>query len=242
MNPEEFVSTASPMIGSIGAAFYFVPETLERGTTLGLDGFRFYFLGRGGVLGDVESEVITSAFGYFEPALVSKMWDSARQIADPRETARAYMEACHDFGRSHFSDLSGLEEFCSSAKKVVGATELAGLALFAGISAEALPDDLAARAMHLVAVLREFRGSVHLLAVVASGIKPKVAHYMRRPEFYSVFGYKEDDVPVISDDDKARLKEADLLTDRLVACPYQVLSSSELIQMLEVIQCMHATL
>ncbi len=62
--PEEFMATAHPTIGTLGFAFYVVPETLERGKALGLDGFRFYFLGRGGVSGDVEAPVVKSAFGY----------------------------------------------------------------------------------------------------------------------------------------------------------------------------------
>ena len=57
------------------AVFYFAPSTVAVGKEHGLDGFRFYFLGRGGVLGDVESQVVASAFGYFEPGLGDKMWD-----------------------------------------------------------------------------------------------------------------------------------------------------------------------
>ena len=39
--------------GDIGSAFYFHPDTLAMAKGHGLDGFRMYFLGRGGVLGDV---------------------------------------------------------------------------------------------------------------------------------------------------------------------------------------------
>ncbi|MGI9594675.1 MAG: helix-turn-helix domain-containing protein, partial [Acidimicrobiales bacterium] len=52
-------------IGAAGAAFYVNPDTLARGKELGLDGFRFYVLGRGGVMGDVPAKVVESAFGYF---------------------------------------------------------------------------------------------------------------------------------------------------------------------------------
>jgi hypothetical protein len=51
MTPEELTAAASPRIGAMGSVFYFVPETAARGKELGLDGFRFYVLGRGGVLG-----------------------------------------------------------------------------------------------------------------------------------------------------------------------------------------------
>ena len=46
--------TGGPL-GQIGQAYYFHPDTLARGKELGLDGFRWYMLGRGGVLGDVET-------------------------------------------------------------------------------------------------------------------------------------------------------------------------------------------
>jgi hypothetical protein len=63
MFAQELINATSPTIGKAGSAFYFHPSTLARGKEVGLDGFRFYMLGRGGVLGDVESDVVASAFG-----------------------------------------------------------------------------------------------------------------------------------------------------------------------------------
>ena len=83
MDSMELVQTACPKIGSLGSAFYFHPDTVAKGKELGLDGFRFYFLGRGGVLGDVEPQVIQSAFGYFEPGLIAKIWNSAKETMAP---------------------------------------------------------------------------------------------------------------------------------------------------------------
>ena len=100
MTPEETVAAACPKIGDLGWAFYFEPETLARGKELGLGGLRFYVIGRGGVLGDVEATVVRSAFGYFEPALVEKLWTEALEKVAPRVAARAYMECCAAFGRS----------------------------------------------------------------------------------------------------------------------------------------------
>jgi hypothetical protein len=80
-------------------------------------------------------------------------------------------------GRFYFAPetLENLEPFAAAAEKVVLAANPAGLALFAGLAAEPLPEDLPGRAMQLLAVLRELRGSTHLVAVVASGMSPKVA-------------------------------------------------------------------
>ena len=223
MTPEELVATACPLLGSVGAAFYFDPSTLSRGKELGLDGFRFYFLGRGGVLGDVEAPVVQSAFGYFSPGVVAKMWNSGRAIVAPREAARAYAEESQRFGREHFGAVPGLDGFCAAAEAVRDAAHPAALALFAGLAAEPLAEDAPARAMQLATVLRELRGSVHLVAVVASGVSPRVAHYFRRPDDFAAFGYGEADVPVVTEGDRSRMAAADALTDALLLPVFGVL-------------------
>ena len=225
MTPEQLVQAASPKIGAMGSAFYFDRATLAKGKELGLDGFRFYVLGRGGVLGDVEAPVVTSAFGYFNPDTVERMWTTAREKVSPRDAGRAYIACCQDFGRARFADLDGLDAFCQAAEAMNAAADPAGLALYAAASSEPLADDPPARAMQLVTVLRELRGSVHLLAVLASGLTPRVAHYLRRPGEYKNFGWG-DEPPPVSDDDRAKLAAADALTDRLVLGPYSAPDSA----------------
>ena len=223
---EQQVREASTKIGALGWAFYFVPETLARGKELGLDGFRFYFLGRGGVLGDVEAPVVASAFGYFNPDLVRTMWDSGREKVAPRDAGRAYVQCCQEFGRRRLADVEGLAAFCEAAEAVNAAVDVAGLALYAGAAAEPLADDLPARAMQLVTVLREHRGSVHLLAVLASGLTAKQAHYLRRPDDFASFGWDDGDRPSVTDADRQALATADELTDRLLVSPYSVLDEA----------------
>jgi hypothetical protein len=221
MTPLELVRTTSRTVNSAGDAFYFDPQTLERGKETGLDGFRLYFLGRGGVLGDVEPDVVVAAFGYFAPSVVHTMWDSARQIMDPRDAARLYLDAAADFGRRRLDGLEGLGAFNTAAEAVIGAVDRSGLALFAGIAAEPLPDDGPARAYRHVVTLRELRGSVHLLAVVANGLQPAVAHAIHRPDDVAMFGYAEP--PTVTDDDRARWERAEALTDALLEPWYAVL-------------------
>ena len=222
----ELLERASPLIGAAGAAFYFTSETLGRGREMGLDGFRFYFLGRGGVLGDVESPVVASAFGYFEPGLVAHMWDTARERVAPRDAGRAHLECAHEMGRARLAGAEALGAYCAAAQAVIAAAEPAGLALFAGMLGEPLPDDLAARAMHLTVVLRELRGSAHLLAVRASGLSPRVAHFLRRPDDFSLFGWKDADVPDVGDEDRRRLAAADALTDELLESAFGALDEA----------------
>lgn len=223
MDTDEVIAATAPTVYTMGSAYYFDPATLARGKEAGLDGFRFYFLGRGGVLGDVEAPVVASAFGYFEPGLVKSMWDSAREVMAPREAARLHLDCAHRYGMAHFGDVAELPEFCAAAEAVVAAADPAGLALFAGFLGEPLPEEPPARAMHLIAVLRELRGSVHLLAVVASGVSPRMAHYLRRPNDFGLFGWGEDQVPQVEEEDRRALERADALTDRLMGPAYGVL-------------------
>jgi hypothetical protein len=225
MQPHDVITATKDPIGSIGATFYFHPDTLARGKELNLDGFRFYVLGRGGVLGDVEPAVVGSAFGYFAPGLINKIWTSAKERLAPRQAAAEYLECSRAVGRQLFGELDGLDDFCQAAEAVIGATHPAGLSLYAGVAAEPLPDDAPARAMQLAVTLRELRGSVHLLAVVASAVHPAVAHAIRRPDDVSTFGYQEP--PAVTQEDRAKLAAADELTDKLLVPSYAVLDATQ---------------
>jgi hypothetical protein len=225
MDTQKLIDEACPPIGEYGWAYYFDAATLARGERLGLDAFSFYFLGRGGVLGDVDAAVVQSAFGYFNPAVLTSIWDAAKAKCDPRTAGREYFEANHDFGRSRLTGLDELGDFVLAATAVVEAArqEVAGLTLFAATSSEPVPGDAPAAAMHLVTVLRELRGSAHLLAVVAQELPPRTAHFLRRPEMFTTFGWPDDQRPQVSDEHSAALAAADELTDRLVAPAYAAL-------------------
>jgi len=245
MDTSELVARVSPAFGQLGSAYYFTPETVAAGKAVGLDGFRFYFLGRGGVLGDVEWPVVMSAFGYFKPSLVERLWTTAKERYPARDAARLHLERCHDYGRAHFGDVAGLAGFCEAAEAVKEAAMVdpAGLTLFAGWAAEPLAEDPPARAMQLVSALRELRGSAHLVAVVASGLPTPVAHRIRRPGDLEAFGWGPDDIPVPTDEDRTRLAAADALTDRLVTGAFAVLDdagAAALVQGLEGIKAANA--
>jgi hypothetical protein len=226
MTPDELARTASVPIGVIGSSFYFSPETVARGKEHGLDGFRLYFLGRGGVLGDTSAAVVASAFGYFNPALVTKMWDSAKAKLAPTAAAALYWEACADHGRAKLADVEGLDAFVAAAEQVVAAADPSGLALFAGIVQMPLVDDLPGRALQLVAQLREFRGSAHLAAVRAVGLVDTHAHFMKRPDMVEGFGWTAADAAVVSPDDRAKLDDAEIVTDRIAGPAFGVLDEA----------------
>jgi hypothetical protein len=67
LTSEEAISQVAPIIGDLGSKFMLDPVTMETATTLGYGHpFALYFLGRGGVLGNVDADVITAAFAFFD--------------------------------------------------------------------------------------------------------------------------------------------------------------------------------
>lgn len=225
MTPEELVAYANPRVYLVGSAFYFAPETLAQGQDLGLDGFRFYFLGRGGAMGDPDPAVVTSAFGYFKASLLEHFWTSGAEIVSPRTAGLAYWEAAAEYGRRHLGGLDDLTDFCAAAGTVNTAADPAGLPLFAGIQAMPLVADPPGRAMQLVASLREHRGSAHLLAIRAVGLDVKVAHAIRRPADVEMFGWSAGEITP-TDAQRSLLDEAEALTDRLVLPAYAALDEA----------------
>jgi hypothetical protein len=226
MQPHE-IMRATEAIGSIGGAFYFHPDTTERGKQAGLDGFRMYFLGRGGVLGDVEPEVVLSAWGYFHPALIAKMWNTAKERMAPRDAARLYIDCAHELGRAKFSEIEGLDRFVAAATQVVGSVSGDSRALFAAVRAEPVPADAPAAALHLAMVLREMRGSTHLLALASVGLSSPIAHAIKRPADVKTFGWADGEIPDPTEEDRAKWAKAEALTDELLTPAYAALSATQ---------------
>lgn len=226
MSPEELVSATAASINSLGAVYYFHPDTIAHGKEeLGIDGMRFYFIGRGGVLGNVEAPVVTSGFGYFAPPVMEKMWNSSREKVAPRDAARAALACNAKIGRAKLGDVDGLAAFCEAAEQVIADVNPAGLAIYAGFAAEPLPEDLPARALQLAVCHRELRGSAHLAAVITAGVHPSVAHAIRRPNDIGTFGWPED--LAVTDADRTNLEAADAATDKMSASHYASLSDDQ---------------
>ena len=132
MTPEALVGATTRPINAIGAKYMFHPDTVAVGKEHNLDGFRWYVLGRGGVLGDVEPAVVTSAFGYFHPDTITKIWNSAKATMAPRDAGKRYLQCNADLGRKVLGDVAEdvLAGFCEAAIQVIADVNPAGLARF----------------------------------------------------------------------------------------------------------------
>lgn len=230
MTPEELVAATAAPIGQLGAKFYFDPATVAYGKEhVGLDGFRFYILGRGGVLGNTNADAVSSAFGYFEPGLMNKIWNSAAEKCEPTVAATEYLKCNANLGRAHLAadkaDHAVLEAFCDAAEASCASVNPAGLSLYAGTVAQELPADLPGRTMQLIVNHRELRGSQHLAVIVAAGLHPFDAHAARRPSDVATFGWPEG--ATAADGAAQALPAIDAQTDTVNAASFAALSNDQ---------------
>ncbi len=228
------MSTAAAVklpILTIGAGFMFSREAKAFGATTGVPGFLGpYTRGRGGVLGDVDADVIVSAFGFFPASTVRTAWESVTMPAE--KAAAGYLGVCQDFGRRKLGEFAGAGRLAELMAPVVAAADPAGAALFAGWRALPQAGDDPGRALQLIHVLRELRGGLHLIAVRASGLTPFEAVLTGGSPRNSgadqarEFGWAEP-YPEVTDEMKRRWDAAEALTDELIAPAFGVLTEAE---------------
>jgi hypothetical protein len=189
----EAVRAAGGPIEQIGRDCMLHPDTFARSEAHGYPHpFAGYFAGRGGVLGDVDWEVIDAVFAVFEPNVTKMFWEQGRAVHGAAEGANLYWGQVADWGREHLADAPGLNRIIELGERVINAAPAAGMPLFCGWRVMPRAADDPARAMQVLFILRELRGSVHLPALISSGIKPMEAHILNKgPEFAAFCGFPE---------------------------------------------------
>ena len=160
-----------PSLNMLGVKYMLAPETGAIGKAAGYPrGFAFYMAGRGGVLGDVDPDVVYAAFMFFDKELVTSAWNQGIAVEGPGPASRRYAAAADAWAAANMASSIELPRFIDLARKVVDGVDSAGLTLFAGLRALGLPAADIERAYRLVTYLRELRGCVHMLAVRAQGL------------------------------------------------------------------------
>ncbi len=242
MTARDTLTAIAGPTGDIGASFYFHPATVAAGKELGLNGFTFYILGRGGALGDVPPAVVSAAFGYFNPDTIASAWEKASESMSPSAAGQAYFDECGRRGSELFADLDPdlLAAYVEAADLVIDHADLAALPLFAGTARLTCSDDIAGRAMQKAAVLRELRGSVHLCAVLASGLSDAQAHAIKRPGDVAMFGWEE--APSVPIDGDERMDAAEELTNTMLERAFFALTSDQADALVAGTNAMHAAL
>lgn len=224
-----YAARVRPGVGSLGGAFFLSAQAKQAGKDLGLKGWPTYFVGRCGVLGHVDADVVVSACGFFPPAFVRKSWAQGLEV-DLTLAVEVYLRACHDWGRVHLADFAQVDRLADLAEQVIDGASSVGAPLFAGWRSQPRPADGPARVAQAMTTLRELRGGLHLAAVLASGLTPREAIVSgpggsANAAFFgwTDVGIDEDRFELVA---SARL-EAERKTDRMIAGSWLTLDLGE---------------
>lgn len=227
MTPEETAAAVAGPIAATGGRFMMWIPALKKGTALGLPkGWYFYVAGRGGVLGDVDADVVAAAFVYFRRDWLREQWETAREVLNPLEAAAEYAAACQDWGREHLADVAGLDRLVTLLTRVADTADPAGAPLFAGWRSLPRPDDAPGATAQLLMAMREHRGGMHAMTVLSEGLTPLEAVVTGGGEGNAKFFNWPEPYP-----DPEPLRDAyaaaEARTTKLAARAYEVLDAGE---------------
>lgn len=242
MTPLELAQRLARPVGTLGAAFYFDPGTVEAAAALQINVYEFYGLGRGGVLGDVDTDTVRDAFYFFHPRTIDLLWEAARAKANPVTVAQAHVAAAYAYADRTFGavPLELLEATARHARVVLEADPLGVHPLADGYRRVAEPADPVHGSYLGVIALRELRGAMHIEAVISAGLTPAQACYLDDPSIFKLHGYRDEDVPAVSPELEATKADAEAATDAAMAERLGALSPGEREELLEGVQAMAA--
>ena len=241
-SPEEHHLAQTARIGSrvgdVGSQFMLDGATYARGAELGFTGLNFYAAGRGGVLGRVPADVVVAAFTFIGPAMVRAGWDEGLGLLDPHQAAAEFIECGYQWGRTHlpasWSEGDDAERFVALTRKVTDDLVPYGVPLFAAWRAVPWPDDAPGRVLHAVHLLRELRGGVHVMAVMAQGVDPHAAVVNKSGAVVAeMLGWAAPHPDVDAHPLHEAVEAAERATDLQMAHAFSVLTDAELDELTE---------
>ena len=211
--------------GTLAIAAHPMAAAIATADELGLAGYEFYVLGRGGAMGDVKADVIASALSFFEPGWVRGHYTAGAGKISPPEAALAWNARIDEWGETGLPADLPLRRLCDLLGRVFDAAPLAGVPIFAGWRMMPEPASLPSLAMHRLYGLRELRGGLHAGAVRAVGLTPLQALLIRTPPLAAAWGWPEPypDVRGLT----AAWLSAEEATNRAVASLLSCLSEEE---------------
>lgn len=224
MNGEQIAADVAAAVGGLSQGFLLDPATYVHGTEQGFQGLDFYFVGRAGVLGEVDADVVVSALVFFHPDVVHTAWESSAPVMQRAKGAAAFAGCGARWADEHLADDVDWPRLAELAAKVVRGASPVGAPLFAGWRRLVPPSDAKQAALHHFNVLRELRMARHGSAVVATGLDVGDAVRHRSPQMTGIFGWN--DLPVDAGFAE-RWAEAERLTNVGSARDYEVLDATE---------------
>jgi hypothetical protein len=160
---------------SLHSLIYFVPETEQQLTGLGLRAGRMcYFAGRSAPMGAVGAGVVTATFYNFSPHLVARSIPLAWDLASPEAVAAARLVAADAALRRLLGpDVIASADMTTMSvllRDAAGACSAEGRPLYAGHADLDWPDAPHLVMWHAVSLLREHRGDGHTCALAGAGL------------------------------------------------------------------------
>jgi hypothetical protein len=202
---------------------------MAEGAALGLTGYPwpFYMIGRGGVLGDVDADVVAAAMVFPSPGLVGPAWREGRALMTPEEGVDRFIDCAYSWAPGAIGEAPGLEKATDLMMRLVAGLDCSKSPLAEGWRQVPAPAELAERAVWAINVLREHRGGVHGACVLATGLPPVVAVMATEGEFMAeMYGW---DRPYPSPEEcKPRKEPVERATNEEVGGSYGALEEAEL--------------
>jgi hypothetical protein len=265
-------TTARRMFGlvePIGLIPYARDEPAEALLALGLRNYwDTYFAGRAAPLGRAPAEVVRAIFYNFAPGEAARHIPRVWDVVTPDAALAARQRGCVLALGRILGDLVDTPELARTADLLTKAAispPTVGRALYAGLRALPLPEEPVARLWHAANLLREHRGDGHVVALVANGIGGTEAHVLHAladglpaEKFGRVSHLPEAQLTAVVDgmrargligadgwltaDGRATKKRIEALTDDLAAVAYDILTPSELHQLIAGLEPLAAAL
>jgi helix-turn-helix protein len=202
-----------PIAGSV----YFVPEAQDNYKALGLTRYGdSYFVSRGACLGNPSAEVITAAFGVFNPAVVSPAVEAGWNATDPPTILRARYDGAVA-GLRRILGEADVRRIVDILRPVMESQSCSGRALFAGLRSLPFPDDALGQLFRVCDYVRERRGDGHVAAWIAADCDPveitlltELLWGLELERYVYTRGWSKDDVTAAI----ARLEDKGYIRDR----------------------------
>lgn len=223
-------------VSTVASHFMLDGNTYTRGAELGFQGLDFYVTGRGGVLGDVDADVVSAAFTWFEPDGVRALWNQGRSVMPAAAAASEFAACCSSWAEEHVPDDLDAARLAELAAQVVAAARPACAPLFAGWRAVEVPDAPKTAAVRHLNALRELRNGLHSAAVVSAGLTPLEALSLKTPHMVALFGWS---APAETDGLQAAWDDAEQQTTRSMAHAYATLEDAERAELSDLANALH---
>ncbi len=162
------------LVEVVAASVYFLPEAHAEYKELGLPDFGpAYFTSRGACMGQVPGEVVTAAFGVFNPAIVIPAVDEGWAKTDRDSILGARERGAVDgLTRLLGPSPDGLARATEILTRAGDAATGEGRGLYSGLRSLGFPGTPMGDFWRASDLVREHRGDSHIIAWVAYGLDP----------------------------------------------------------------------